>query len=185
MRNSVNIEGVKLDIRGDGGYVVGPGSIHPNGVAYEWLVSPEETAFAPFPDQLSALIGSRKKTKDGAAPPVDQPTQAPRRAAGLEAFLLSELEEAQAEIAEAAIGQRNDTLFTMAARMARHVSGGGTTWEGSAKRWLGRAAAPACEARPLHLETVDFGQEPTGGPGGGNRYWPIGRYQSQGRLKHG
>ena len=28
---------VRLDVRGDGGYVVAPGSIHPSGVAYEVL----------------------------------------------------------------------------------------------------------------------------------------------------
>ena len=40
IRNSVNIAGQKLDIRGNGGYVVGAGSIHPTGARYEWLVSP-------------------------------------------------------------------------------------------------------------------------------------------------
>ena len=42
IRNAVRIKGVKLDLRGDGGYVIGPGSIHPNGMCYEWTTSPTE-----------------------------------------------------------------------------------------------------------------------------------------------
>jgi hypothetical protein len=37
-----------LDIRADGGYVVAPPSIHPNGKTYQWdATSPDEIAFAP------------------------------------------------------------------------------------------------------------------------------------------
>ena len=35
VRNSVNLHGIKLDIRGDGGYVVAPGSRHPDGMIYQ------------------------------------------------------------------------------------------------------------------------------------------------------
>ena len=40
-----------IDLRGDGGYVVAPPSIHPSGRAYVWEVShhPDETAVAPLP----------------------------------------------------------------------------------------------------------------------------------------
>lgn len=34
VRNCVNLHGIKLDIRGDGGYVVAPGSLHPDGMVY-------------------------------------------------------------------------------------------------------------------------------------------------------
>lgn len=129
VRNAVKIGGVKLDVRGDGGYVIGPGSIHPSGVAYQWLVSPKEMAFAPFPDKLAALIGVQKKDQSSSPIAKNPPQAAPRHAVGLEAFLLSELEEAQAEIAGAANGERNDTLFKMAARMARHVSAAKAAWD--------------------------------------------------------
>lgn len=146
VRNSVNIEGVKLDIRGDGGYVIAAGSIHPDGSVYKWLVSPDETAFAPFPDQLAALIVSRKVKEHGAASSTAGPARAaPRRAAGLDAFLLNELEEAQAEIAGAAKGQRNDTLFKMAARMARHVSAAEAAWEGFAEALASAARGAGLE----------------------------------------
>ncbi len=35
-----------VDIRGDGGYIVAPPSIHPNGRKYEWEQSPEDTPLA-------------------------------------------------------------------------------------------------------------------------------------------
>jgi hypothetical protein len=133
VRNSVNIEGVKLDIRGDGGYVVGPGSIHPDGAAYEWLVSPDEAAFAPFPGQLAEMIGGRNRKKHTAAQSVGPAKAAQQQAEGLDAFLQSELEEAQAEISGAPNGERNDTLFKMAARMARHVSAAKVAWNSFAE----------------------------------------------------
>ena len=44
------------DLRGDGGYVVAPGSIHPSGAVYQWLASPETMPLAPPPAWLLALI---------------------------------------------------------------------------------------------------------------------------------
>ncbi len=36
LRNSVNVNGLKLDMRADGGYVVAPPSVHESGVEYQW-----------------------------------------------------------------------------------------------------------------------------------------------------
>ena len=60
VRNTTKIGGHKLDLRGDGGYVVGHGSIHETGRRYEWLVSPDEVPFAEFPEQLH-LFGSTSR----------------------------------------------------------------------------------------------------------------------------
>jgi hypothetical protein len=39
----------KRDIRGDGGFVVAPPSVHASGNLYEWVVPPDNTSFAEFP----------------------------------------------------------------------------------------------------------------------------------------
>ncbi|SCW36733.1 phage/plasmid primase, P4 family, C-terminal domain-containing protein [Sphingobium faniae] len=44
------------DIRGDGGYVVAPGSIHESGTAYEWLNPPGLFQLAPVPDWLMDML---------------------------------------------------------------------------------------------------------------------------------
>jgi hypothetical protein len=52
VRNAVRIDTgdptIKIDVRGDGGYVVGPGSLHASGAAYEWIAEePASTASLP------------------------------------------------------------------------------------------------------------------------------------------
>lgn len=47
------LEGV--DVRGEGGYIVAPPSVHPNGRRYEWEAS-SEPAPAPLPEDLYLLI---------------------------------------------------------------------------------------------------------------------------------
>ena len=46
------------DVRGDGGYVVAPGSIHPTGALYEWITAPDGTALAAPPAWLVDLLAS-------------------------------------------------------------------------------------------------------------------------------
>lgn len=58
IRNSAGKLGAGLDIRGDGGYVVAPPSVHPNGNIYEWAV---DTDLADMPDwMIEALKESPK-----------------------------------------------------------------------------------------------------------------------------
>lgn len=58
VRNRVGI-GRGIDLRGDGGYVVAPPSIHPSGEPYRWLSgqAPEECELAPLPHWLAAAAG--------------------------------------------------------------------------------------------------------------------------------
>lgn len=57
--NSVCRLGLGLDIRADGGYVVGPGSTHASGATYEWLDETVEIADAP-PDLVKLLCEYRE-----------------------------------------------------------------------------------------------------------------------------
>jgi RecA-family ATPase len=62
------------DLRGDGGFVVAPGSVHPSGAVYRWLASPETMPLADPPAWLLALI-------DRSAPmPPPEPPHAPQQA---------------------------------------------------------------------------------------------------------
>ena len=54
------IEGV--DVRGEGGYIIAPPSIHPNGTQYEWECDPEETELSDIDDVVKKLLALTKKT---------------------------------------------------------------------------------------------------------------------------
>jgi hypothetical protein len=55
VRNSAGLVGPGIDVRGTGGYVVAPPSIHPSGRVYAWSVDSSDS-FAPAPDWLLSLI---------------------------------------------------------------------------------------------------------------------------------
>jgi hypothetical protein len=68
-----------IDLRGDGGYIVAPPSIHPNGRPYTWVrgLAPEEITLAPLPRWLMipiwgprigrSLFDWRKLVREGVA----------------------------------------------------------------------------------------------------------------------
>jgi hypothetical protein len=127
--NRTNVKGVKLDIRGDGGYIIGPGSIHPSGWVYEWEVTPDEVPFAAFPEQLAVLLQeSKSPTRPRPPGSQDHSCLSSTGIAGLDAHLADELTKASDDVADAPEGERNDTLFKMAARLARHVAAANTNW---------------------------------------------------------
>jgi len=57
--NSAGQLGVGLDVRGDGGYVIAPPSIHPSGRAYAWSVDTTRD-FAAAPDWLLTMVATAK-----------------------------------------------------------------------------------------------------------------------------
>ena len=57
VKNSVNEE-LGIDIRGDGGYVMAPPSIHPNGRRVEWENDPEEFGIAEADANVLAFVES-------------------------------------------------------------------------------------------------------------------------------
>jgi archaellum biogenesis ATPase FlaH len=61
---------LKIDVRGDGGYVVAPPSVHQNGKQYEWVVAPEDLEPADAPDWLIREIetwSAQGRARAGAA----------------------------------------------------------------------------------------------------------------------
>jgi hypothetical protein len=57
-----------LDVRGEGGYVLAPPSIHPSGRAYTWSVDSAD-AFALAPDWLIKIVTARRSGNGGAVAP--------------------------------------------------------------------------------------------------------------------
>jgi len=74
-RNSAGKLGPKIDTRGEGGYVVAPPSVHPNGHRYRWATPPNRANIVPLPEvmaqQLTAVAGSIAPVEGGRSSAVD------------------------------------------------------------------------------------------------------------------
>jgi len=107
-----------IDQRSDGGYVVAPPSIHPNGATYEWIVSPLETPMADAPEWLLALVA----VKDTPEPVLDyNGTQdVPLASSYLQKALAGELDKLRV----ATVGRRNDALNKAAFSLGQLISAG-------------------------------------------------------------
>jgi hypothetical protein len=103
-----------IDVRGNGGYVVAPPSIHPSGKPYYWLNAPEEVAIAEAPAWLLKLVAQPVATLDfNDAADVGN-------TAYLDAALRSEL----ATLAQAVNGTRNHQLNRSAFALGQLVNDG-------------------------------------------------------------
>ena len=56
VRCRTNVNGLKLDVRAVGGYVLAPPSLHRLGQRYRWLTSPNDCELAAAPDWLLELV---------------------------------------------------------------------------------------------------------------------------------
>jgi hypothetical protein len=65
--NSAGQIGVGLDIRGDGGYVIAPPSIHPSGRPYVWSVDTTRD-FAAAPNWLLTMVATAKSNSKAGKP---------------------------------------------------------------------------------------------------------------------
>ena len=80
-----------VDVRGEGGYVVAPPSMHPNGTEYQWEESPDEIDLAEVDERVLELLGANSTTQT---------------------------EQAEFKLPDVIpLGERNDTLFRLACSM--------------------------------------------------------------------
>lgn len=117
IKNSAGRLGEGLDIRGDGGYVVGPGSVHPSGRVYSFKEGRalNEAAIAKTPPWLLALV-----TSDRPRPPaktqVEVPINKPRR---LTAYMQAAQRRELERLSRAPNHQRNHYLNRSAFRLGQ------------------------------------------------------------------
>lgn len=111
IRNSAGALGPGLDVRGEGGYVIAPPSVHPSGQRYRWEPGSriDELELAPLPSWLSNLL-VRPHIGPAANKTVLGP---PRRTTG---GLIRQLDLTQmaAGVPE---GQRDERLFRLACHL--------------------------------------------------------------------
>lgn len=118
--NSAGKLGPGLDVRGDGGYVVGAGSIHPSGHVYRYAdgLAPESIAIAEGPQWLLRL--ARKASR----PPTAAPAPPAPRSKRARAFGEAALDRENQRLASAPLHQRNNTLNRCAYRLGQLVGAG-------------------------------------------------------------
>lgn len=107
--NAVALNGVQgLDVRGDGGYVVAPPSLHPSGRRYVWTSNyPAELQLAPCPGWLIEMLKNRNYSQ------TQEMQEMPKRDPSWVVELLKGVEE----------GQRNDAATRLAGHwLARGLS---------------------------------------------------------------
>jgi hypothetical protein len=156
IRNSAGRLGHGLDVRGEGGYVVGAGSPHESGRRYKVM---HDRPVAELPAWLLMLL--RASERDDVEP------HTPREHASDPAYGLGALRDACEQIRAAPIGTRDDTLNREGFGIGRLV-GGGELLEATARRELSDAIEdliagdPACNAEKArgHLTR----QRPTASP---------------------
>jgi len=95
-----------VDIRGDGGYVVAPPSIHPSGVPYKWLVEHSPPVpLADAPDWLLSLLRPVNAPQESAR--VNREGKAIKNP---DAYAAAALENEIASVSSAQTGERNNSL---------------------------------------------------------------------------
>lgn len=127
IRNSAGKMGAKLDVRGSGGYVVAPPSLHPSGRRYAFAVGLEPWSVplaAPPPwlldliDPSPAMVSSPPSFGRARSCPV------PVAGAGGDAYGRAALEEELARLAGAGEGARNHALNRAAFSLGQLVGAG-------------------------------------------------------------
>lgn len=114
--NSSGKIGPKLDVRGDGGYVVAPPSVHVTGHVYQWEGDAE---LAPMPEWLAA-----PPTKPIPASPRSASPRSASPAISADRYTRAAVKRVLGELSQATEGTRNDALNRAAFRLGQFVGAG-------------------------------------------------------------
>ena len=118
IQSSVGRVGLGLDVRGDGGYVLAPPSVHPDGPVYRWI---NDLPIAPAPDWLVALTRKRPTISERAIATMRVPLQ---HCAAPGAYGKAALEYEIEELANTLPGARNHALNRASFSLHQLVAGG-------------------------------------------------------------
>lgn len=146
-----------IHIRGDGGYIVAPPSIHPSGRRYEWL---NDLPVAPMPIWLlNMLLGKESKETASDQPPAPGPSPAPPSGSNSR-YAQAALKSAYEHVSAAAEGTRNNTLNDETFALAAFIRDG--LLSRAEVEQVMEAAARACglpdsEARRTIASALDAG----------------------------
>ncbi len=146
VRNSASKVARNVDVRGEGGFIVVPPSIHPSGNRYRWLANraPWEVSPPPAPSRLLDLVSPLSKPRAPMEPP---------RITG-DRYGVVALERAVAAVMCAGEGARNSTLNAEAFSTSRLVLSG-HLGEGVWREALATAAGHAGLTLPEIIATLD------------------------------
>jgi hypothetical protein len=118
LRNTTSLHGIDgLDIRGDGGYVICPPSIHPSGAIYEWI-TPLDTPLAPLPTWVTEQTSNTHTNGNGTH---TNGNGNGRETAYIRAAIDGKLNDACLRVAEATDGTKHNTLRNNAVILGGYV----------------------------------------------------------------
>jgi Bifunctional DNA primase/polymerase, N-terminal/Protein of unknown function (DUF3987)/Primase C terminal 1 (PriCT-1) len=131
-----------IDVRGDGGYVIAPPSIHQSGVHYEWL-TPLDIPLGVAPAWLLAMVAQRPTVKP-------EPNALANTGGGIVLTMCSAETGDFTTHAGEEEGKRNDTLCRL---VGVHLSRGDSpaTVEALAMAWAQRCQPPIPEDQVLRV----------------------------------
>ncbi|WP_338834089.1 phage/plasmid primase, P4 family [Bradyrhizobium septentrionale] len=116
VRNSVSDLGKGIDIRGDGGYVVAPGSVHQSGKLYDFVSGRDlsDIEIAKVPKWLRKAIAKKETLQSEPVQPIP-----PSKLLRARAYMASALQREIERLSKAPKHQRNDSLNRSAFKLGQ------------------------------------------------------------------
>ncbi len=120
-----------IDVRGKGGYVIGPGALLPDGRTYS-VVNGSWDTIPELPEALASFL----KTREAVIPPLEIPaspegpiSSLPSATEGDRKWAANALASACNLIRKAPVGERNNTLFVQSAAIGEIAANAPDEWE--------------------------------------------------------